>query len=102
MREIRPYGSVRGARSNARPYRDSRMQIALRAKRFESLLRGPRRPRFVLRVKILPELRTAHLSPVVGSNGGFKRLPWEHVTDVCKISHTANYFLADASVDRVG
>ena len=23
MREFRPYGSVRGARSNARPYRDS-------------------------------------------------------------------------------
>jgi hypothetical protein len=40
MREIRPYGSVRGARSNARPYRDSRMAIALRAKRFEPLLRG--------------------------------------------------------------
>ena len=24
MREIRPYGSVRGARGDARPYRDSR------------------------------------------------------------------------------
>jgi len=26
MREIRPYGSVRGARSNARPYRDSKIK----------------------------------------------------------------------------
>jgi len=30
---------------------------------------------FFLGVKILPELRTAHVSPTVGSNGGFKRLP---------------------------
>ena len=32
MRETRPYGSVRGAPGNGRPYRDSR-EIALRAKR---------------------------------------------------------------------
>ena len=30
MREFRPYGSVRGARSNARPYRDCRwMKVML-------------------------------------------------------------------------
>ena len=29
MRESRPYGSVRGARSNARPYRDSVANPAL-------------------------------------------------------------------------
>ena len=31
MREIRPYGSVRGARGNARPYRDRSRRPALRA-----------------------------------------------------------------------
>ena len=63
MRETRPYGSVRGAPGNGRPYRDSRMQIALRAKRFELLLRGPRRPSCFLGVKILPGLRTARIFP---------------------------------------
>ena len=52
----------------------SRMH-ALRAKRFEPLLRGPPRPPCFLCAKIFPGLRTAHFCPVVGSNGGFKRLP---------------------------
>jgi len=55
------------------------VQIALRAKRFESLLRGLRGPPCFLRAENLPALRTVHVSPIVGGNGGFKRLPWELV-----------------------
>jgi hypothetical protein len=51
------------------------MQIVLRAKRFEPLLRGLDVLACFLRVKILPGLRTAHISPIVATNGGFKRLP---------------------------
>jgi hypothetical protein len=52
------------------------MQIALRAKRFEALLRGLNVLTFFLSAEILPGLRTVHASPVAGSSGGFKRLPW--------------------------
>ena len=38
MREIRPYGSVRGARSNARPYRDSHTMAQWSARYFVDLL----------------------------------------------------------------
>ena len=53
----------------------SRMQIVLRAKRFEPLLRGLNVLAFLLRVKILPGLRTPQVSLTFGPNGGFKRLP---------------------------
>ena len=51
------------------------MQIALGAKRFGALLRRLDVLAFLLRVKILPGLRTQHVSPTVGSKSGFKRLP---------------------------
>jgi SH3-like domain-containing protein len=51
------------------------MQIALRAKRFELLLRALVVLPASSVLRILPELPTAHVSPVVGSIGGFKRLP---------------------------
>ena len=48
---------------------------AIRAKRFEPLLRGLDVLTFLLRVKILPRLRAPQVSLTVGRNGGLKRLP---------------------------
>jgi hypothetical protein len=59
----RPQGFQHGGKQGGRRGPPSRMKIALRAKRFEPLLRGPRRPPCFLGVKILPGLRTAHGFP---------------------------------------
>jgi len=40
MREIRPYGSVRGARRKARPYRDRERFSTLRAKEAKTAARS--------------------------------------------------------------
>ena len=72
----RPQGFQHGGSREDGRGPPSRMEIALRANRIEPFLRGPRRPPCFLRVEILPGLRMAHVSPVVGSNSGFKRLPW--------------------------
>ncbi len=79
----RPLGFQHGVRREDDGEPRSRMQFALRAKRFESLIRGPPSSSLLLRVETLPGLRTARVYPVVGGNGGIQVIALHPAATAC-------------------